>query len=131
MSSAKAGKFLPFQPLAKANGNLKNNSCASRGPFYFLPALPEKFNGVSGIPRLTFACLGYAFYHARDTERATDGGGLYIGYGDESEMPDRHVQIGREIVEALRAEGFSPLWNETAAQRMFVPIEWRKRRAAA
>lgn len=78
----------------------------------------------------THPVRGYVFYHMQDTERAADGDGLYLAYGDESEEPDRHAQIGREISEALINAGFTPRWNGTAAQRIFVPIEWRKRRTA-
>lgn len=73
---------------------------------------------------------GYCFYHRQDTERAVEGGGLFLAFGpadsrlEESEGP----VIGRLIVTTLTAAGLQPQWDGTFAERIFLPeFIWQKR----
>lgn len=78
---------------------------------------------------------GYTFYHHQDTERAAEGGRLYLAFG--AVMPDgtskeewlqAEARIADEVVAALRAQGLSPSWNGEVTSRIEVPLLWRRRR---
>jgi len=78
---------------------------------------------------------GYTFFHQQDTERAAEGGGLYLAYGaflpegtSKEEYLRVQTQIGHEIVAALRAEGLEPSWSGEVTQRISLPLTWRRRR---
>lgn len=81
--------------------------------------------------RLTRPVRGYAFYHAQDTERAVQGGGLYVRYGSDIDDDAASVLVGREVFNALSEAGFKPEWNGSDSEAIFVPMTWRKRRSAA
>lgn len=70
---------------------------------------------------------GYAFFHMQDTDRAAEGGGLYLAYGAAAQGADA-VAIGHEIVASLRKHGLAPEWDGTVATRISVPMDWKKRR---
>jgi hypothetical protein len=72
---------------------------------------------------------GYTFFHVQDTEHAVDGEGLYLSYG-AADHRDRQaaVEIGHEVVAALRAQGLQPTWNGRHAHRIGLPMVWRRRR---
>ncbi|HRP11781.1 MAG TPA: hypothetical protein PLK37_12155 [Terricaulis sp.] len=70
---------------------------------------------------------GYAYFHAQDTERAVEGQGVYLSYGANARGDAAGVAIGREIVAVLTAYGLKPNWNGKLAQRIHVPLEWRRR----
>lgn len=80
--------------------------------------------GKAGIPP-----LGYAFFHQQDTEAAVEGEGLYFSYGaaqwDATER--EHIAIGRKVVKALEAAGFSPSWNGRLDRRIHLPMTWQRR----
>jgi hypothetical protein len=69
---------------------------------------------------------GYVFFHHQDTERAAEGGGLYLSYGA---FPGTDTEsIGHEVVAAMTAANLSTEWNGTAAQRILVsPLTWQLR----
>lgn len=69
---------------------------------------------------------GYTFYHAQDTEGAAEGAGVYLAYGAMEE--DGIVDVGREIVDVLHAHGLRTDWDGTAAKRICVPLDWKRRR---
>ena len=71
---------------------------------------------------------GYTFYHMQDTERAAQGGGVYLAYDALSGGPDAQNSIGHEIVAALRAAGLEPEWNGENSARILIPLEWKRRR---
>jgi len=71
---------------------------------------------------------GCAFYHEQDTRRAAEGGGVLLAFQADTEGDAAAVKVGREIVEVLRAHGLSPEWNGTAALRINVPMDWKRRR---
>ena len=70
---------------------------------------------------------GYAFYHMQDTESAVRGHGLYLNYGSVDEGESAALKVGREIVAALEQQGLRPRWDGTWRQRIFVPLEWKRR----
>ena len=70
---------------------------------------------------------GYTFYHMQDTEGACEGGLLYLAYGSFGE-PDDTLGVGERIARALERAGLTVEWNGTAAQRIGVRLEWRRRR---
>jgi hypothetical protein len=70
---------------------------------------------------------GYVFFHAQDTERAAEGGGLMLAFGAESGDEDDGVKVGQRVVKTLRKHGLVTDWNGTFAQRIPVTMEWRKR----
>jgi hypothetical protein len=73
--------------------------------------------------------LGYVFYHMQDTERATEGGGLYLSYGTyESAGAEASVAIGREVIAVLHTQGLTTEWNGKLEQRIHVKLDWKRRR---
>jgi hypothetical protein len=72
---------------------------------------------------------GYVFFHHQDTERAAEGGGLYLSYGA---FGDGDIAaIGREVVAALTAAKLPTEWDGTAGQRILVyPLNWQLRLAS-
>jgi hypothetical protein len=71
---------------------------------------------------------GYVFFHSQDTDRAIDGGGLYLGYGSATGEQAATTAIGDDVVAALRAVGLSVTWDGSLNSRIRVePFEWRRR----
>ncbi len=83
---------------------------------------------VAGRARHLPSARGYTFYHQQDTEGAVDGGGLFLTYGATGGPAEASVQIGHEVVAALRAAGLDPVWDGTVRKRIRVPLEWQRRR---
>lgn len=82
-------------------------------------------------------CVGYAFFHRGDTERAAKTGILYITFGDVLEGASAFGDsaggdaVGRAIVAALEGEGLSVIWNGSYLQRICVNgLNWQRRRVA-
>jgi hypothetical protein len=77
---------------------------------------------------------GYAFYLRRDAEAAIEGHGLYLDYGavedDDDDCEDERaaLDIGHDIVEALRRQGLKTRWDGTLSSRINVALEWKRRR---
>jgi len=71
---------------------------------------------------------GYAFYHMQDTERATEGDGLYLNYGACEEGEDAALAIANDIVAQLEAHGLHTDWNGSWSQRIGVSLDWKRRR---
>lgn len=74
--------------------------------------------------------VGYAFYHAQDTEAAAEGYGIYLNYGALESSEAAALAIGQSIVQTLRAHGLSPEWDGTIGKRIAVPMDWKRRRLA-
>ena len=71
---------------------------------------------------------GYVFFHQQDTERAAEGGGLYLAYGAFANGDTS--AIGREVVDTLTAADLPTTWDGTADQRILVsPLNWQLRLA--
>ncbi|HEY7225861.1 MAG TPA: hypothetical protein VH561_19965 [Micromonosporaceae bacterium] len=73
---------------------------------------------------------GYTFFHLQDTEHAVDGDSLFLSYGSADNDREAAIAIGHEIVAALRDQGLQPAWNGRHANRIGLPIVWRRRRTA-
>lgn len=72
---------------------------------------------------------GYAFFHMQDTERAIEGGGLWLNYGAVEEGEAAALSIGRQIADAIAATGLGVEWNGDWNQRIHVPLNWQRRLA--
>ncbi|MBX9623093.1 MAG: hypothetical protein K2X82_04690 [Gemmataceae bacterium] len=72
--------------------------------------------------------VGYAFYHQQDTQRAAEGGGIYVKYGPNTDGPET-AAIGRMIVAAVEAAGLKAEWDGSPNNAVLVRLKWRKRRA--
>ena len=72
---------------------------------------------------------GYAFFHQQDTESAVEGSGIYFNYGHalEYDAPEKSRAIGWEVVEAMKGAGLKPQWDGDLGQRVFVPLDWKRR----
>lgn len=69
---------------------------------------------------------GYVFFHRQDTERAVEGGGLYLAFGAFGDGDP--AAIGRAVVDAVTAVGLPTEWDGTAGRRILVsPLDWRLR----
>ncbi|WP_175873929.1 hypothetical protein [Burkholderia sp. BCC0397] len=71
---------------------------------------------------------GYCFYHGQDVERALDGHGLTIAFGDLADDKERSAAVGRQVVEALSRAGFGAAWNGSVTTRIDIPsFDWKRR----
>ncbi len=69
---------------------------------------------------------GYVFFHQQDTERAAEGGGLYLAFGTFG--AGDAAAVGREVVAALEAAGLRVQWNGSPTTRILVtPLTWQVR----
>jgi len=71
---------------------------------------------------------GYTFFHMQDTDGAIEGGGLYLAFGSTDADGTAEIAIGKEIASAVRAAGLKVEWDETNRARIFVTVDWKKRR---
>jgi len=72
--------------------------------------------------------LGYAFFHAQDTESAAGGGGLFLAFSAAEEKGEGEIGIGHRVVRALEREGLQVEWDGTTERRIYVRMQWRRRR---
>ena len=73
---------------------------------------------------------GYCFYHGQDVERAVDGQGLTIAYGDLDDDDTKSAEIGREVKASLERHGLAVEWNGDSKVRLELPsIDWKRRLA--
>jgi hypothetical protein len=71
---------------------------------------------------------GYCFYHGQDLERAVNGGGLMLAFGDIEADPAKKKEVGNEICVALAKAGFKTEWNGDPETRINIPvIDWKRR----
>lgn len=70
---------------------------------------------------------GYTFYHVQDTESAVEGHGVYLAYGACEK--GQAAAIARRVVSQLEAHGLAPEWDGSVAQRIGLPLDWKRRRA--
>lgn len=70
---------------------------------------------------------GFTFYHAQDTDNATEGHGLYLTYGHLDGSVANGVAIGRVVVDALREAGLETDWDGTFGKRIGVRLDWKRR----
>ncbi|OLT27000.1 hypothetical protein BJF83_19660 [Nocardiopsis sp. CNR-923] len=72
------------------------------------------------------AIRGYVFYHSQDTARATEDGGLWLGFDAVHEV--RRAAVGDEIAETLRAHGLTVAWNGDPDNKLELALDGRWRR---
>jgi hypothetical protein len=71
---------------------------------------------------------GYVFFHGQDVERAIDGHGLTLAFGNIDDDPAKTVAIGKAVSAALAAADFATDWDGTADTRIDLPrIDWKRR----
>jgi hypothetical protein len=70
---------------------------------------------------------GYAFYHVQDTESAAESNGIYLAYGAFADEAEAAVAVAQEVVDVLRAHQLAPTWDGTAATRVRVELDWKRR----
>ncbi|HEX4224098.1 MAG TPA: hypothetical protein VHZ97_17150 [Pseudonocardiaceae bacterium] len=105
----------------------------------------DQLNAKGIVARQDFACCqncgvqeiraevdydprGYTFFHGQDTDRAANGGGLWLTFGTFVDAPDTQETVGTEVVAALTEAGLSPTWNGDANRRITIhPLVWHKR----
>jgi hypothetical protein len=71
---------------------------------------------------------GYAFFHMQDTERAAEGGGIYLNYGAVDEGEAAALAVAHEIVGEIEAKGLQTDWDGSWDQRIGVSLDWKRRR---
>lgn len=72
---------------------------------------------------------GYAFFHMQDTERAVEGGGLWLNYGAVEGGEGAAVAVGRSIADAFGSVGLDVDWDGSLRKRIHVPLQWQRRLA--
>ncbi len=71
---------------------------------------------------------GYCFYHGQDVDRAVEGHGVMIAFGDLKDDPERSLAVGQQVAAALQVAGFALEWNRTIDSRIDIPVfEWQRR----
>jgi hypothetical protein len=73
---------------------------------------------------------GYCFYHAQDVERAVNGHGLMLAYGDIEDTAGGKRAIGELVRAELERHGFVVQWDGDGERRIDLPgIVWQRRAA--
>jgi hypothetical protein len=73
---------------------------------------------------------GYCFYHEQDLERAVDGHGLWLAYGDIADTAAGKRAIGELVKAELERRGFVVEWDGDEEKRIDLPrIVWQRRAA--
>jgi hypothetical protein len=71
---------------------------------------------------------GFCFYHGQDVERVLESADLMIAFGSLDDDPQRSVQVGQCVVDALKSAGFEVCWDKTVEQRIQLrSFEWQRR----
>jgi hypothetical protein len=71
---------------------------------------------------------GYCFFHGQDIERAIEGHGLTIAFGDLDDEVEKTIAVGHYVKHALEEAGFEVEWDGTVDSRLNVPkISWQRR----
>jgi hypothetical protein len=71
---------------------------------------------------------GYCFYHWQDVERAVEGLGLWLAFGDLDDDKIKKVDIGMAIKQVLEDHALKVEWNGSSETRLFIPVlDWKNR----
>ena len=73
---------------------------------------------------------GYLFSHCQDSEAAVRGQGIYLDYGSAGDEEDEAsaLAIAREVVGVLSSHGLTAEWDGRWTSRIFMQLDWKKRR---
>lgn len=72
--------------------------------------------------------IDYCFYHGQDVDRAVDGGGLLIAFGDLKDNKAERAKIGHVVRQELEAQGLNVSWDGDSETRINLPhIDWKRR----
>lgn len=78
------------------------------------------------------SCRGYCFYHGQDVERAVNGHGLSLAFGDMKDTDEGKTEIANIIGKTLQAHGLSFEWDADTNTRMNIPgIHWQRKLKAS
>ena len=105
----------------------KSGICAQANAGYTMSDGHEDINEVVGnSPDGTYH--GFCFYHGQDVERAIDGGGIMLAFGDLQGDPVRSEKVGQRIAGLLREAGFVVEWDGSIKTRINIPrLQWQRR----
>jgi len=103
--------------VKKAYAKLRKNGFIARGNFswcsncagYELAGMCEK-RGRSKV----------VYWHRQDEDWFRKSGSLTLRYGWMDGTDEQYVQVGQEVVEALKAEGLEVEWSGSANEVIFV-----------
>ena len=71
---------------------------------------------------------GYCFYHGQDLERAVEGNGLMLAFGDLKDDSAKGITVGNAVCAALKTAGFATEWDGTIDNRINIPrFNWKRR----
>lgn len=74
-----------------------------------------------------FKADGFCFYTFEDVEESIEDEKLKITFGDFENSETKALEIGKTVVDALKSEGFSIVWDETVnCQIELNPFKWDK-----
>ena len=74
---------------------------------------------------------GYCFYHGQDLERAVNGNGLSLAFGDLNDNKVAKAEIGTIVREVMESNGFGVEWNGDPKTRIDLPnVNWQRRGAS-
>lgn len=70
---------------------------------------------------------GFTFYHSQDTDRAAEGGGLYLTFGHLDGNEVSGIAIARVIVDKLQEAGLKTDWDGSFGKRISISLDWKRR----
>ncbi|MHC1765200.1 MAG: hypothetical protein AB9869_13015 [Verrucomicrobiia bacterium] len=71
---------------------------------------------------------GYVFYHAQDTDAASETRNLWIAHGPLPYRLREAMRLGHRVVSTLQRHGLAVEWNEDPDTRILIKLkDWRKR----
>lgn len=74
---------------------------------------------------------GYCFYHWQDVERAVEGLGLWLAFGDLDDNKISKAEIGKTINQVLEDNALKVEWNGSTETRLLIPVfDWKNRSQA-
>jgi len=95
-------------------------------------AMPDEFERLDGVWQ-GVPIIGYVYYHEQDTERAAEGGGVFLGFGSmietdsEEEYEANSVLIARTAVQTLESHGLRVEWEGVITKRPCIVMNWQRR----
>jgi hypothetical protein len=73
--------------------------------------------------------MGYTFYHMQDTERAYQGGPLFLAFGTVDGTDGDTLRVGEIVRDTLTEHGLTVEWDGSLDKRICVTgLDWKRRR---